>query len=294
MIVHIVDGTYELFRYFFAVPSHLTEDNREVGGTRGVVGSMLSILEGGATHVGIATDHVIESFRNDLLASYKTGAGSIRAALAVHVARRHAVRCRILRVADGRVRADDAMGAAAKVAATDPRVERVMLCTPDKDLGQCVTEDGRIVQFDRRREALIDYAGVIAKFGVLPSSIPITSRSSATPPTASRVCRLGCEDRRSVLARYGHLEKIPLEAGKWDVGARRGKARSTRSPRITKTPCSTGASPRSRRTHRRSRRSTSSSGKVRARTAKKRFTPSTPTRTVDRIDRLLRPQAIVN
>jgi len=222
MIVHIVDGTYELFRYFFAVPSHLTEDNREVGGTRGVVGSMLSILEGGATHVGIATDHVIESFRNDLLASYKTGAGidpALRSQFTLLEDTLSAVGFCVWPMVE--FEADDAMGAAAKVAATDPRVDRVMLCTPDKDLGQCVTEDGRIVQFDRRKEALIDYAGVIAKFGVLPSSIPdYLALVGDTADGIPGVPGWGAKTAGAVLARYGHLEDIPLEAGKWDVSVR--------------------------------------------------------------------------
>ena len=222
MIVHIVDGTYELFRYFFAVPSHLTDDNREVGGTRGVVGSMLSILEGGATHVGIATDHVIESFRNDLLASYKTGAGidpALRSQFTLLEDTLFQVGFCVWPMVE--FEADDAMGAAAKVAATDPRVDRVMLCTPDKDLGQCVTEDGRVVQFDRRKEALIDYAGVIAKFGVPPASIPdylvlVGDTADGIPGVAG----WGAKTAGAVLARYGHLEDIPLEAGKWDVSVR--------------------------------------------------------------------------
>jgi 5'-3' exonuclease len=222
MIVHIVDGTYELFRYFFAVPSHLTKDNREVGGTRGVVGSMLSILEGGATHVGIATDHVIESFRNDLLATYKTGAGidpALRSQFTLLEDTLSAVGFCVWPMVE--YEADDAMGAAAKVAATDPRVDRVMLCTPDKDLGQCVTEDGRVVQFDRRREALIDYAGVIAKFGVLPSSIPdYLALVGDTADGIPGVPGWGAKTAGAALARYGHLEEIPLEAGKWDVSVR--------------------------------------------------------------------------
>jgi 5'-3' exonuclease len=222
MIVHIVDGTYELFRYFFAVPSHLTEDNREVGGTRGVVGSMLSMLEGGATHMGIATDHVIESFRNDLLASYKTGAGidpALRSQFTLLEDTLSAVGFCVWPMVE--FEADDAMGAAAKVAATDPRVDRVMLCTPDKDLGQCVTEDGRIVQFDRRKETLIDYVGVIAKFGVLPSSIPdYLALVGDTADGIPGVPGWGAKTAGAVLARYGHLEDIPLEAGKWDVSVR--------------------------------------------------------------------------
>jgi 5'-3' exonuclease len=222
MIVHLVDGTYELFRYFFALPSHVTDKKREVGATRGVLGSMLSMLEAGATHVGIATDHVIESFRNDLLDSYKTGAGidpALRSQFTLLEDTLTAAGFCVWPMVE--FEADDAMGAAAKVAAADRRVERVMLCTPDKDLGQCVTEDGRIVQFDRRREALIDYAGVIAKFGVVPSSIPdYLALVGDTADGIPGVTGWGAKTAAAVLARYGHLEDIPLDAGKWDVSVR--------------------------------------------------------------------------
>ena len=222
MIVHLVDGTYELFRYFFAVPSHLTGKKREVGATRGVLGSMLMMLEGGATHVGIATDHVIESFRNDLLDSYKTGAGidpALRSQFTLLEDTLTAAGFCVWPMVE--FEADDAMGAAAKVAAADTRVERVMLCTPDKDLGQCVTEDGRIVQFDRRREALIDYAGVIGKFGVPPSSIPdYLALVGDTADGIPGIAGWGAKTAAAVLARYGHLEDIPLDAGKWDVSVR--------------------------------------------------------------------------
>ena len=222
MIVHVVDGTYELFRYFFAVPSHVTDKKREVGGTRGVVGSMLSLLEGGATHVGIATDHVIESFRNDLLASYKTGEGidpSLRSQFTLLEDTLSAVGFCVWPMVE--FEADDAMGSAAKIAAADARVDRVMLCTPDKDLGQCVTEDGRIVQFDRRRETLIDFAGVIAKFGIPPLSIPdYLALVGDTADGIPGVPGWGAKTTGLVLARYAHLEDIPLEAGKWDVSVR--------------------------------------------------------------------------
>jgi 5'-3' exonuclease len=222
MLVHLVDGTYELFRYFFAVPSHVTEKKREVGGTRGVVGSMLSMLESGVTHIGIATDHVIESFRNDLLASYKTGAGidpALRSQFTLLEDTLTAVGFCVWPMVE--YEADDAMGAAAKIAAADKRVERVLLCTPDKDLGQCVTEDDRIVQFDRRKETLIDYAGVIAKFGVPPSSIPdYLALVGDTADGLPGVAGWGAKTTAAVLARYGKLEEIPLEAGKWDVSVR--------------------------------------------------------------------------
>jgi 5'-3' exonuclease len=165
---------------------------------------------------------VIESFRNDLLGSYKTGAGidpALRSQFTLLENTLSAVGFCVWPMVE--FEADDAMGAAAKIAATDPRVDRVMLCTPDKDLGQCVTEDGRIVQFDRRKEALIDYAGVIAKFGVPPASIPdYLALVGDTADGIPGVQGWGAKTTGAVLARYGHLEHIPLEAGKWDVGVR--------------------------------------------------------------------------
>jgi 5'-3' exonuclease len=226
MIVHLVDGTYELFRYHFAVPRAVTADGREVGGTRGVLGSMLSMLEGGATHVGIATDHVIESFRNALLESYKTGDGVDPA-----ITSQFGLLEDTLRVAGFRVwamedfEADDALGTAAVVAAADPRVERVMVCSPDKDLSQCVTADGRVVQYDRRKEALRDFAGVVDRFGVEPSSIPdYLALVGDTADGIPGVPGWGAKTAAAVLARYRHLEDIPLDAGAWDVSVR-GAAR---------------------------------------------------------------------
>jgi 5'-3' exonuclease len=183
---------------------------------------MLSMLENGVTHIGIATDHVIESFRNDLLASYKTGAGidpALRSQFTLLEDTLAAVGFCVWPMVE--FEADDAMGSAAKIAAADERVERVLLCTPDKDLGQCVTEDGRIVQFDRRKETLIDYAGVIAKFGVPPASIPdylalVGDAADGLPGVAG----WGAKTTAAVLARYGKLENIPLEPGKWDVSVR--------------------------------------------------------------------------
>ncbi|OWY60265.1 flap endonuclease, partial [cyanobacterium TDX16] len=173
MRVHLVDGTYELFRYHFALPSHETESGREVAATRGVVGTCLSMLEDGATHVGVATDHVIESFRNDLWPTYKDGSG-----VEPDLKQQFPLVEEVLEAAGFTVfpmveyEADDALAAAAEVAAADPRVEQVLICTPDKDLGQCVTEDGRIVQLDRRKGQIYDADGVREKFGVGPESIP--------------------------------------------------------------------------------------------------------------------------
>src|SRR5271154_1397274 len=172
MKVHLVDGTYELFRHFFGAPPHRNAAGDEVAAVRGVVGSVLQLLGEGATHVGVATDHVIESFRNDLWPGYKTGEGvdpdlwsqawPLEAALSA---------LGVLVWPMVELEADDALGSAAAVAEDDPEVEQVIICTPDKDLGQCV-RGSRVVQLDRRREILRDEAGVIAKFGVKPSSIP--------------------------------------------------------------------------------------------------------------------------
>ena len=168
MKVHLLDGTYELFRQHFARPSHVTPDGMEVGGTRGVLDSVIGLLSEGVTHIGVATDHVIESFRNDMWPGYKSSAGMPPELLAQFPLVEDVLRALGLVVwpmVD--VEADDGLAAAATAAAADPRVEQVVIMTPDKDLAQCVVDD-RVVQFDRRREALIDYAGVIAQFGVLP------------------------------------------------------------------------------------------------------------------------------
>ena len=158
MQVHLVDGTYELFRYHFALPSHVTGDGREVAATRGAVGTVLQMLEEGATHVGVATDHVIESFRNDLWPGYKSSAGIDRELLAQFPLLEEVLTALGVAVfAMVEYEADDALGAAAAVAAADDRVERVWICTPDKDLGQCV--GGKVVQLDRRKQAILDADG---------------------------------------------------------------------------------------------------------------------------------------
>ena len=222
MIVHLVDGTYELFRHHFAVPSHRTDDGREVGGTRGVLGSMLSLVEAGATHVGIATDHVIESFRNALLASYKTGDGVDPAITSQFQLLEDTLRAAGFHVwAMEDYEADDALGTAAVVAAADPGVERVMICSPDKDLAQCVTPDGRVVQYDRRKETIRDFAGVVERFGVEPGSIPdYLALVGDTADGIPGVPGWGAKTAGAVLARYRHLEDIPVKAGAWDVAVR--------------------------------------------------------------------------
>jgi len=222
MDVHLVDGTYELFRHFFAVPSRVTHDGQEVGAVRGVLGSMFSMLEDGATHVGIATDHVVESFRNDLYAGYKSGEGMDPA-----IASQFHPLERVLESAGFRVlamkeyEADDGLGSAARIAARDERVRQVLICTPDKDLGQCVTDDGRIIQFDRRQRKRFDVAAVTQKFGVPPASIP--DYLGLVGDTADGFPGLrgwGAKSAATVLARYGRIEDIPEDADDWDVKVR--------------------------------------------------------------------------
>jgi 5'-3' exonuclease len=218
MHVHLVDGTYELFRF------HYGPNNRDPrhGATIGVLSSMLDLVRDGATHVGVATDHVIESFRNDLYEGYKDGSGidpdlfaqfpEIEDALLV-------AGFAVFAMVDHE--ADDALASAAVAAADDPRVERAIICTPDKDLGQCVRADGRIVQYDRRKQLLIDRAAVIEKFGVGPESI--ADYLGLVGDTADGFPGLpgwGAKSSSVVLARYGHIEHIPDSADDWDVTVR--------------------------------------------------------------------------
>ena len=221
MIVHLVDGTYELFRHHFALPSHVTDDGLEVAATRGVLSSMIGMLEEGATHVGIATDHVVESFRNQLYDGYKDGSD-----LDPLLGDQFQLLEDVLAAAGFTVfameeyEADDGMGAAAAIAAADPRVERVIICTPDKDLGQCVVDD-RVVQLDRRKGLLIDRQGVIDRFGVPPESIP--DYLGLVGDTADGFPGLpgwGAKSAAAVLARYGHIEQIPADVADWDVQVR--------------------------------------------------------------------------
>jgi 5'-3' exonuclease len=219
--VHGVDGTYELFRHYFALPEHLDPDGIDVGAARGVVGSVLGMLEGGATHVGVATDQVIESFRNDLWPGYKTGAGIDPVLLAQFPVLEEALEALGVAVwAMVEVEADDALASAARVGADDERVERVWICTPDKDLAQCVV-DPKVVQLDRRHNRIDDEAGVRAKFGVAPESIP--DYLALVGDTADGFPGLrgwGAKSAAAVLARYEHIEAIPEHAHDWDVDVR--------------------------------------------------------------------------
>ena len=230
MRVHLVDGTYELFRHHFGQPSHLDDAGMEVAATRGVVASLLGLLGEGATHVGVATDHVIESFRNEMWPTYKSSAGMPPELLAQFLLLEDAVAALGVVVWPMvEVEADDALASAAAAAATDTDVEQVLICTPDKDLAQCVV-DRRVVQLDRRRRAdsgpiVTDEAGVVAKFGVPPSSIPdylalVGDSSDGYPGLPG----WGAKSTAAVLARYGHLEDVPELALRWDITVRGGTA----------------------------------------------------------------------
>ncbi len=218
MQVHLVDGTYELFRYHYA-PSN--RDTR-LGAQRGVLNTVLDLVAGGATHLGIATDHVIESFRNDMWDGYKDGSGVEPELMAQFPEVEELLELAGFEVWPQIVHeADDALAAGAVMAAADARVERVIICTPDKDLAQCVTSDGRGVQLDRRREIRYDREGVIEKFGVPPESIPdylglVGDSADGFPGLPG----WGAKSAAKVLARYGHITEIPLDVSEWDVDVR--------------------------------------------------------------------------
>ncbi len=236
MEVHLVDGTYELFRHHFGQPSHLNAAGVEVAATRGVLSSLMGMLEGGVTHLGVATDHVIESFRNELWPGYKTSEGVPAELLAQFALLEEALEALGLVVwAMVELEADDALASAAAVAADDPAVERVLICTPDKDLAQCVV-DQRVVQLDRRRRrgaqpepadgggpTLIDEEAVRARFGVGPASIPdylalVGDSADGYPGLPG----WGPKSAATVLGRYTHLESIPDDFAEWEVAVRGG------------------------------------------------------------------------
>jgi 5'-3' exonuclease len=220
MDVHLVDGTYELFRYFYSPGGRRGEkDDRHA--VRGVVASMLALLESGATHVGVATDHVIESFRNDLYRGYKTGEGvdpdllsqfdPLETALA-------AFGFTVWPMVEWE--ADDALASAAAVANGDTRVGRIFVCSPDKDLAQCV-RGNRVVQLDRRSGEVRDAAGVERKFGVPPASIAdwlalVGDSADGYPGLPG----WGARSAATLLARFGSIDAIPASAGDWDVKVR--------------------------------------------------------------------------
>jgi len=220
MEVHLIDGTYELFRHFYAMPPAKDEDGREVAAVRGVVNSVLGMITAGATHVGVATDHVIESFRNRMWRGYKTGAGIDPALFSQFTLLEEALGALGITVWPMiEFEADDALAAAAEASARDPRVDRVIICTPDKDLAQCV-RGTRVVQMDRRARTIRDEAGVVARFGVAPASIPdylalVGDTSDGYPGLPG----WGAKSAAAVLARYHHLENIPEDYRTWGVNA---------------------------------------------------------------------------
>ena len=223
LTVHVVDGTYELFRQFFARPTRLNGDGLDIGGARGVLRSMMTLLEDGATHIGVATDHVIESFRNDMYDGYKSGEGLDPDILAQFQPLEDGLRALgIATYPMVEYEADDGMASLARIASADERVAKVLLCTPDKDLAQCV-EQGRVLQFDRRNDKILDVADVIEKYGVPPESI--IDYLALVGDTADGFPGLpgwGAKSTAAVLSRYGHIEKVPLAAGQWDITVRGG------------------------------------------------------------------------
>ena len=218
--VHLLDGTYELFRHFYAMPSARDAEGREVGAVRGVLNSVLGMINSGARHVGVATDHVIESFRNGLWPGYKTSAGIDPALLSqFQLLEDSLTTMGVVVWPMVEFEADDALAAAALRAAADPRVDRVVICTPDKDLAQCV-RGTRIVQLNRRTRTTIDEAGVVAKFGVPPASIPdylalVGDAADGFPGLRG----WGAKSTAAVLARFGHIEDVPADWRTWGVNA---------------------------------------------------------------------------
>ncbi len=232
MDVHLVDGTYELFRQFFGQKgqSRRSSEGQEVGAVIGVVSSVFTMLDEGATHIAVATDHKIESFRNDMWPTYKTSAGVDPVLLAQFPLLEAAlVSAGITTLAMDDLEADDGLASAAAVAAADPDVGRVLIWTPDKDLAQCV-RGARVVQVDRRNDKIIDEAGVIEKFGVSPESIPdwlalVGDSADGFPGLQG----WGKQSAAAVLAHYLHLEAIPPSASGWDEPVR---ARVRSAPKL--------------------------------------------------------------
>lgn len=224
MDVHLIDGTYELFRHFYAVPPAQDAHGQEIAAVRGVVASILSMIEKGATHVGVATDHVVESFRNNLYPGYKTSEGVPPELLSQFPILEEALEAMGVMVWPMvEFEADDALASAALNAAKDDRVRQVLICTPDKDLSQCVVGT-RVVQLDRRRDILRDEAGVIAKFGVKPQSIPdylaVVGDSADGFPG---VPGWGLKAASLTLSQYPHLEDIPKDWRNWHPSIRKAR-----------------------------------------------------------------------
>ena len=220
MELHLVDATYELFRAFYAPrPPVLGRDGRNLSGVSGLCDQLLYLLrEEGATHVGCATDRIIESFRNDLFPGYKSSVGMDPALLSQFPIAEEAIEALgIVLWPEVEFEADDAIGAAAARFRDDPAVERILICTPDKDMAQCVV-DSRVVLRDRRRQVTYDRAGVLEKWGVEPASIPdwlalVGDSSDGYPGLPG----WGAKSAAAVLRRYGSIDNIPAKASAWDV-----------------------------------------------------------------------------
>jgi 5'-3' exonuclease len=223
--VHLIDGTYELFRHYYALPPAFDENGIDVAAVRGVLASVLGMIKDGATHVAVATDHVIESFRNALWPGYKTGDGIEPALLAQFLLLEETLSAAGIVVWPMvEFEADDALAAGAMAAAQDSRVHQVVICTPDKDLAQCV-RGARIVQLNRRTNVTLDEAGVSKKFGVPPASIPdylalVGDAADGYPGLAG----WGAKSAAAVLAKYAHLELIPADGRTWGVNAAKAGA----------------------------------------------------------------------
>jgi len=225
--VYLVDGTYELFRHFFAVPSAKDANGQEIGAVRGVLTSVVSLLERGVTHTGVATDHVVESFRNDLYPGYKTAEGVPPELLSQFPILEQALEAMgVLVWPMVYYEADDALASAAAKAAQEERVNQVFICTPDKDLGQCVVGT-RVVQLDRRQNIVRDEPGVVAKFGVTPQSIPdylavVGDSADGFPGVAG----WGAKAAALVLSQYSHLELVPKDWRQWHASIRKARSLS--------------------------------------------------------------------
>src|SRR5246500_1224538 len=227
MDVYLIDGTYELFRHFFAMPAMADINRQEIGAVRGVLASVVSMIEKGATHLGVATDHVVESFRNDLYPGYKTSEGVPAELLSQFPILEQALETMGVKVWPMvEFEADDALASAAAKAALDERVGQVFICTPDKDLGQCVVGT-RVVQLDRRQNIVRDEAGLVAKFGVNPQSIPdylavVGDSADGFPGVAG----WGPKAAALVLSQYPHIELIPRVWQHWHSSIRKARVLS--------------------------------------------------------------------
>ena len=227
MDVHLIDGTYELFRHFYAMPSSTDVNGQEIAAVRGVLASVLSMIEHGATHLGVATDHVVESFRNDLYSGYKTSEGVPQELLTQFPILEEALEAMGVKVWPMvYYEADDALASAVSKAASNEKLSQVLICTPDKDLSQCVVGT-RVVQFDRRQNLLRDEAGVVAKFGVHPSSIPdylavVGDSADGFPGLPG----WGAKAAALTLSQYPHLEDIPKDWKEWHPSIRKARALS--------------------------------------------------------------------